>query len=326
MLGLWHILHKAVEEEGLAILVTLLHVEGSSPREAGARMIVTASGLRGTIGGGALEHAAFQDALGRLKKQDEAAQIVTHALGPDLGQCCGGRVQLALETFSSIDLPELARWARTESEGVMLHAEFGDAPHAVRTVLDERPVHAQISRLSPRVWLEHFDDKRMPVHLFGAGHVGKALVMALAPLPFRVTWYDPRDNIFPSLVPAHTQAVMLGDPNILTFSSADCVLVMTHSHPLDLAIVTAALRSPARFIGLIGSDTKKARFHSRLRAAEFSREAIERIVCPIGIEGISGKEPAMIAASITAQLLILSERKQALAHPRHLRVAMGFDA
>ncbi len=144
--------------------------------------------------------------------------------------------------------------------------------------------------------------------LFGAGHVGQALVRALTPLPCRVRWLDSRPGLFPAKLDATIEAETIPDPAAITTDPTDLVLVMTHSHALDLAIVEARLRAQDfAWLGLIGSATKRRRFESQLRASGVPAERLERLVCPIGLASIRGKEPAVIAASVTAQLLTVSE-------------------
>lgn len=153
-----------------------------------------------------------------------------------------------------------------------------------------------------------------PLYLFGAGHVGKAVVRALAELPFAVAWVDSRADMFPADLPANVTRRLCHDPaDEVAAAPADAFfLVMTHSHPLDLEICAAILRrGDSAWLGLIGSETKRARFAGRLRAIGHSAEAVARIACPIGVPGIRSKQPAAIAASVAAQLLILAERRQA---------------
>lgn len=158
---------------------------------------------------------------------------------------------------------------------------------------------------------ERFGDERRPLLLFGAGHVGRALVMALAPLPFAVTWVDARPEAFPRHVPGTVTLSGEADPEAVLTAAPDgaFVLGMTHSHPLDLAVVAAALKA-GRFpyVGVIGSPTKRARFESQLRAAGHDEAAIAALVCPIGaIGGVTSKEPAAIAAMTAAELLVADE-------------------
>jgi xanthine dehydrogenase accessory factor len=161
-----------------------------------------------------------------------------------------------------------------------------------------------------RIWrddfVEQFGNGNRKLLLFGAGHVGRALVLALAPLPFDVTWIDPRDGAFPSVAPANVTPVQSAHPAAeLAAAPLDSfVLVMTHDHGLDLEIVAAALGNPhVAFTGLIGSATKRARFAKRLREAGLADEKIGAMACPIGNTRIKSKHPAAIAAATAVQLL-----------------------
>ena len=161
--------------------------------------------------------------------------------------------------------------------------------------------------------VERFCDLRRPVWLFGAGHVGRALMLALAPLPFEVTWIDERAAAFPAAMPANVRSVRSADPEEEVARAPDgaLIVVVTHSHARDLAIVHAALAA-GRFgyVGLIGSASKRARFTRRLREAGVPEGRIAKLVCPIGLPTIGSKHPAAIAAGVTVQLL---ERDEALA-------------
>ena len=159
---------------------------------------------------------------------------------------------------------------------------------------------------------ERFHDPRRPVWLFGAGHVGRALMLALAPLPFEVTWIDERADAFPAAMPANVCSVRSADParEVARAPDGAMIVVMTHSHARDLAIVHAALAA-GRFgyVGLIGSASKRARFTRRLREAGVAQGRIAELVCPIGLSTIASRQPAAIAAGVAAQLL---ERDEAL--------------
>ena len=149
------------------------------------------------------------------------------------------------------------------------------------------------------------------VYLFGAGHVGRALALALAPLPFAVRWIDPRRDAFPTHAPANVTLIHAPEPAAELASAPDSALVVvfTHSHALDLEIVAEALRVERfGYVGLIGSATKRARFLSQMRAAGLTEVQLARLVCPIGVPGLESKDPAVIAASTAAQLLIVSEK------------------
>jgi len=258
---------ESIEAEGAAALVSLVETKGSSPREAGAAMVVRPSGgFHGTIGGGAMEWRALAEAHEALEQGRGASRRSVVALGPELAQCCGGRVEWRVETFDRSDIERLRPLAE---------AERAAAPG--RAVL-----------------------------LFGAGHVGRALALALAPLPFQVRWIDSREAAFPERAPANATLVRSSDPpaELAAAPEGAFVIVMTHSHPLDLAIVAEALRQDRfGYVGLIGSATKRARFLSQMRAAGLAEAALAKLVCPIGVAGIEGKEPPVIAASVAAQLL-----------------------
>jgi xanthine dehydrogenase accessory protein XdhC len=146
-----------------------------------------------------------------------------------------------------------------------------------------------------------------PLYMFGAGHVGRAVAQALRPLPFRITWVDSRPREFPNFMPRNAVKVTSEDTgSIVVRAPKGCLfLIFTHSHQLDYEIAAAVLkRGDARFCGLIGSATKRARFETRLLREEGIGEAdLETLTCPIGIEGVTGKEPEVIAAAVAAQLL-----------------------
>jgi xanthine dehydrogenase accessory factor len=259
--GLRHIAQAWLAAGREAVEVLVAEIQGSVPRAAGTRMLVAADAVAGTIGGGHLEQQAIADALALMGSPNDAETPVRRiALGPSLGQCCGGVVTL--------------RWQRLR-----------------QTSLADWPI------ATPR-----FD-----LQLFGAGHVGRAIAELLAGIDCRVRWIDEREAEFPTGVgPEHIVRWVSEAPEAEVAGAApgSCFLVLTHSHELDLRIVDAVLRrADFRWLGLIGSATKRARFANRLAQRGHPPEAIERIVCPIGIAGLSGKQPAVIAIATVAQLL-----------------------
>lgn len=313
----WVRLLEAIDRHGAAAMVTLAAARGSSPREPGARMIVNPDGtFTGTIGGGALEWQAIalaQAALGRAG--GARAEFRRFALGPELGQCCGGQVDLLVEAFSAADREAVAAFAARETAGSFATIA-AVAPAGVARRIADDPIPPGAASLADGVLREGFGDERRPLILFGAGHVGRALVLALAPLPFAVTWVDSRPDAFPSLVPAATTVRRLDDPAaaLAPAAAGTFVLVMTHSHPLDLALVDAALRDDRfPYVGLIGSATKRARFEKRLRETGVAAARIASLVCPIGVGGIRSKVPAVIAAATAAELLVRDEALRATA-------------
>jgi xanthine dehydrogenase accessory factor len=303
----------AIEAEGSAALVTLARVEGSSPREAGARMVVRPSGgFHGTIGGGALEWAALDAANAALKVGRGPALRRSLALGPELAQCCGGRVEWRVETFDARDLGDLSPLAIAEAGGAAtVRARLRADGRVERALAASSGEESRTPRPSEDGWIEPIGITAEPVYLFGAGHVGRALVLALAPLPFAVSWIDSRREAFPAHAPANVTLIHALSPVAELARAPDgaLIVVMTHSHALDLEIVAAALGAERfGFVGLIGSPTKRARFLSQTRAAGLSQSCLARLVCPIGVPGVEAKEPSVIAASTAAQLLIVSEK------------------
>jgi xanthine dehydrogenase accessory factor len=302
----------AIEAEGSAALVTLARVEGSSPREAGVRMVVRPSGgFHGTIGGGTLEFAALEAASEALRRGRGPARRRSLALGPELGQCCGGRVEWRVETFDKSDLDDLSPLAIAEGgASSALSARLGPDGR-VQRILRPSAGERRLARLTDENWTEPLGVLARAVYLFGAGHVGRALALALAPLPFAVRWIDPRRDAFPTHAPANVTLIHAPEPAAELAGAPDraLVVVITHSHALDLEIVAEALRVERfGYVGLIGSATKRARFLSQMRAAALTEVQLARLVCPIGIPGLESKDPAVIAASTAAQLLIVSEK------------------
>ena len=289
-MSVWTLIARTLEAQGTCAMVSVTRAEGSVPREEGARMVVTRDGFHGTIGGGTLEWKALAEAQRLLGKQPQA-KMLTQSLGPDLGQCCGGRVTLAIECFDASSLTQASELAAREQAG----------PFTLTNRL-------------PGV-VENFGARRRAVLVFGAGHVGRALILTLAPLPFDVSWADPRPEAFPGAMPQNVTGIA-GDPLEVVAAAPEGALafIMSHSHALDLQIAGAALKNPAiAHVGVIGSATKRARFERRLRDAGVDNARVEAMICPIGIGGIRSKLPAAIAVSVAAQLITLDEALSASA-------------
>ncbi|WP_418318847.1 xanthine dehydrogenase accessory protein XdhC [Piscinibacter sakaiensis] len=252
-------------ESGIAsVVVEVADARGSAPRDAGTRMLVGPEELAGTIGGGHLELKAIEHARQMLTGGDRQPQTVDYPLGPALGQCCGGAVSLS---FAPLASEHLTAWP------------------------DPPPLfHLQ---------------------LYGAGHVGRAIVQALAPLPVVIEWIDEREAEFarfaaPIAGAADIRAVCVDavEAEVKLAPAGAYYLVLTHEHDLDLRITEAILRrGDFGFLGLIGSKTKRQRFFHRFEQRGIDAGAIARITCPIGIPGIAGKQPEVIAVAVAAQLL-----------------------
>ena len=299
----WLSVLRGMDPATPAAWVSILATEGSAPRGAGARMIVTASQVWDTIGGGNLEHRAIDQARRSLARPPGAWAVQDYPLGPLLSQCCGGRVRLLVE---HLDLADRA-WLEQAEEGRMLVSRFDEA-RISRRVEDHIEPSAPDARgpwpTSGAVLVERIGAERRPLLMFGAGHVGRAIAAAAAPLPFRLAWFDTRPET------AAVPGVVRIEPEDICACAAQApadaaILILTHDHALDYQLVQAALTGQAAFIGLIGSRTKRARFLSRLEKGGFDEAARRRITCPIGLPGIDGKEPPIIAIAVLAQLLAL---------------------
>lgn len=251
-----------------AVWVSVASTQGSVPRDAGSWMAVFARDCVGTIGGGNVEYQAIAHARACLAGARVAMEL-RYALGPSLGQCCGGAMVLRFEPVDGASID-------------MLRARLA------------RPL--------------------MPVAVFGAGHVGQALLHLLVGLPFALQWIDSRDDVFPAGLPARV-CTEHSDPAhaaVADLASGSRVLVMSHSHAEDFDIVAACLQRLRRqddlsYIGLIGSRSKWASFRHRLQQRGFGAAELARVTSPIGVAGVEGKEPEVIAVAVAAQLLQLRD-------------------
>jgi xanthine dehydrogenase accessory factor len=317
MAKVWARIRETIERHGAAGLLSVVGAAGSVPRESGARIVLRPDGgFYGSIGGGRLEYEAIAAARAALERGRGKAQFRDWPLGPNLGQCCGGLVKTLTETFDRNDLVAVRRLEQAEEAGAFVTTSSVDDDGRIARALASgaaagRYEEAKPGRFAKTPFTEHFGEVTTPVLLFGAGHVGRAVVLALAPLPFTVRWIDSRPDQFPEFVPQN--AVMVCTDAVeaeLAAAPRDAlIIVMTHSHPLDFDVTVAALRRRTfDFVGLIGSETKRARFISFARQMGVSEGDIDRLVCPIGITEIKGKEPAVIAAALAAQLLVVREQ------------------
>ena len=295
-----------------AVVVTVAAAKGSTPREAGTKMAVGGDQFRGTIGGGNLEFRALRLARAMLDPGAAATRVEAFPLGPRLGQCCGGHATLVFERL------EPGQWLDAFAEPALGHQVLttivtgpragAKSSRAATVEDDDRPAAEIVAGSDGDRLIERPRRCGFHIALFGAGHVGQALIQVLGLLPCRVTWIDERDGIFPAAVPGNVAIVHHGAPEdmVAELEPGAYVLVMSHSHARDYAICEQALaRRDLAYCGLIGSAAKRARFEARMRAKGWSATDLARLTSPIGLAGVGGKQPGEIAVAVAAELLTL---------------------
>ena len=320
------------------VLVTVAGIRGSAPREVGAKMLVTERETMGTIGGGQLEYKCAQIAFNSLANVEDGSRLRKFTLGANCGQCCGGVVEVLFESFCA-EKPDwldvlLEYHGRRESlviatgsHNKYLITEKGNMAYPSECTVDgslavnamrvlARKESAQRVRLElsgsdkEDMLMEPVVSSNLNIAVFGAGHVGAATVNTLSSLDCNIRWIDSRRNIFPERLPNNVQKIETGHPEleVAAMPADTCYLVMTHSHPLDQAVIQQILaRDDFRYCGLIGSVSKRRQFEKRLLKLGLPQSRFDRLTCPIGIDGIAGKKPAEIAIAVAAELLQLSE-------------------
>jgi xanthine dehydrogenase accessory factor len=291
-------------------MVTIVGAQGSTPREMGARMLVWPDRFTGTIGGGSLERQGLDQARKLLSQATRRHALQDYPLGPLLGQCCGGHVRLLVERVDADSLAWLEPAAQAR-EPFALTAQFEDG-EMTRAIETEAPPSD-----SPRVPIPEVRRLSETIRpalprlvMFGAGHVAQAVARAFAPLPFHLDWLASREDLRPEA--DGTRATILSDDELaqaIEAAAADTMFaIFTHSHDLDYRLTRAVLaRGDFRYLGLIGSRTKRRRFEGRLRDDGVTDAELGRLTCPIGIAELKSKAPAVIAIALAAELLKLTE-------------------
>jgi xanthine dehydrogenase accessory factor len=272
------------------VRVILARAEGSTPREIGASMMIYHNHFTGTIGGGALEYEVIKTARQIMNApRTQYRSRRQYPLGPTLGQCCGGFVEVVFEHICPEDRKY---WATFSKEPFILHPDDTALPPTATATSD----HGVVSCLRPN---------RTPLYLYGAGHVGRAVIAVTGGLPLERHWIDTDHDRFPEVIPDDVEQVIAANPaHIAAYAPDDIIhLVMSYSHQIDIEICLAVLKK-GRFahLGLIGSATKKARFLKALGEAGIDDGLRARLVCPIGIPEIGGKDPFRVALSVAGQL------------------------
>jgi xanthine dehydrogenase accessory factor len=313
---------RMLQHEPAVVRIVVATVQGSAPREAGVCMLVGQSLMHGTVGGGQLEWQALHTARSMLTAGGPAGCVHRLVLGGDIGQCCGGVVELWIERYTAADAALLERAREGALHGAaLLCSELTPTGVERQVVCDRGSKFEYDSMLSmarerthPRLrrteqgarLIERLDNPLQPVWLYGAGHVGQALARVLMSLPLCLTWIDSREDLLPKQVPDGVQRIHALQPldTVAAAPAGARFLIMTHSHSLDYSLCRAILtRGDFAWIGLIGSESKSARFRSRLARHGVDEAQIARLVCPIGVKGIDSKWPAAIAIGVAAQLL-----------------------
>jgi len=319
--GLVAELAARVARDGRAALVTIAHASGSTPREAGTSMIVGASDVFATIGGGHLEFEAIRIGRDALAQGERPRPwLVRFPLAARLGQCCGGVATLVFAVVDARDLAwidEAAQYERERCAMTIVTRIGGDGDaHTVERRPEATASGAVLATDEGATSLVHtIVPTDFNVVIFGNGHVGRALVQVLGVLPVHVRWVDERESDFPAAVPANVEVVATDAPEaeLVDAPRGAFVVVATHNHALDLAVVTAALsRDDWRYLGLIGSVSKRNQFEKRLAARGFAPEQLARITCPIGRTGLAirSKNPGAIAVAVAAEMLALHETRK----------------
>ncbi|MDX9837868.1 MAG: xanthine dehydrogenase accessory protein XdhC [Azoarcus sp.] len=314
-------------------------VHGSAPRAPGTRMLVGMGSTFGTIGGGRLELRAIEIARGMIV--DDAAglapppRIERFPLGASVGQCCGGVMHLAFDVVRPTEhawVDEARALARADIEWVRILSLCGQPVRVARLseLQSGTADAANAARIAAtpgdgaaicgdHMVIELMRPAELHLALFGAGHVGRALIEVLSRLPIRVTWIDPRESEFLAWMPHNTRPVLTDMPEaeVRHQPANTAVLITTHSHALDLELVRTWLdRGDFGFLGLIGSTAKRANFEAKLRARGYTDDQLARIVSPVGDPAVVGKEPEVIAIAIAAQLMSLRSKPQNVRHIR----------
>ena len=278
--------------EGYVCLVSVAEAKGSVPREAGAIMLVYNSHIDGSIGGGELEFQAIKTARKDRPEKAFLREVRSYPLGPALGQCCGGHVKLMYEWYGPDSQSFLAQLA-AQDQGYSLHSTNSQDNPVVAIHPSEKMLSLPLSA------------QRQPVFLYGAGHVGRAVIEIARHLPCQIYWVDTDDDRYPEDIAEEVTKLPARQPEtIAQHAPSNAIhLIMTYSHQVDFEVVMAVL-SCGNFArcGLIGSETKASRFRKRLRDAGVNSNAIERLSCPIGLPEITGKKPVQVAISVTGQL------------------------
>jgi len=305
------------------VRVVITHTLGSAPRKAGSSMIVSTDDFSGTIGGGRLEYLALQKARDFLSipgsdQHSWPRMSDNFVLGTELRQCCGGVVWLLFERFDLCHITTLRELQKDLKPEFLLTRNMDDH---TPPVIEIPPCQGNMGEPSMQKdegtgatrFLEPALSRKSQLFIYGAGHVGRALVHVLENTPFDITWVDIHQDRFPKDTKKDINTVIAAKPAKLAIEAplGAYHVVMTHSHEIDLEICRTLLTSgsPA-YLGLIASKTKRTKFINRFRNEGIREEAFSVFHCPIGLHTWSSSEPSVIAISIGAELIDVCEQEQ----------------
>ena len=324
-------LYELVARGDKAVIVSVVTARGSSPRAAGVKMVVGEKGCVGSIGGGQLEHQCIAVAK-ELLGQDGQPQLRKFVLGTSLDQCCGGVVEVLFEPVTKGVPPWLAELHKIDlyKQNVVIVTSLSEdrpykslihstvqqpstgLPDTVLKAATDLIDKGGTAQIVENAFLEVITAPDLNIAVFGAGHVGSALVATISGLDAQIRWVDSRPGIFET-TPPKVQIIetedLLGE--VAAMPPFGYYLVMTHSHSLDFVLCQAILmRGDASYCGLIGSLSKRRQFEKRLLASGISQALVGQLICPIGIDGIGGKTPKEIAIAVAAEILQFQDRER----------------
>ncbi|MFL2774958.1 MAG: xanthine dehydrogenase accessory protein XdhC [Paracoccaceae bacterium] len=294
-------LKRVVDKNGPVSRILILEIKGSTPRGSGTEMYVWANGIEGTIGGGTLEFEAIKSAQEILKTRK--TKLKSYPLGPELGQCCGGHVKLLTEYYDEKAVTNL----KDQSLNIRSLSGAKEAPKKVKKLINKYK-NEQISfdhKLSDEWLIEKIITARSPIWIWGAGHVGSAIVSLLAPMPnLEIYWLDTDNSRFPDLEFSNVYKIIYDSPEQFIKRAHPNAehLILTYSHKIDLEICDKILNHDFKWVGLIGSKTKFNRFKKKLLSFGHTEKTIDQIQCPIGYKNY-GKHPQQIALSVAVNWL-----------------------
>ena len=332
---------ELIDLDRMVVRVSIIKSEGSAPREVGSYMTVSENSFFGTIGGGALEFKALRKARELLRANLGKGQmpwrrvISDFSLGPSLGQCCGGAVQLLFESLGPSEIKQITS-LRERGRILVRPLQSGEPWEVIEELRNEHsnwplPVEGcvreylsgarQLKAVVVGDWyIEPLKVETQPLFLYGAGHVGRAVVKAFEGLPFKIYWVDTEPSRFPDVISMGIEKIVSQDPaEVCQYAPPGTWhVVMTYSHAIDFRVCFAVLKKDTfGYLGVIASKTKRARFAKRLRAGGVSDAAIARLHAPIGLEGLEGKEPPIIAVSLAADFLYRLQNIESQAEMPH---------